>query len=654
MFLRQRLRAAHRLPSYPLYLILSGNGITHPNTRRAMSTSAGSPSVDVGLTEQLAAQRALVNDLRLQGAESGLLEEAKKKLGELQKQVGIAQAAAKAKEKGKSKEEADDTGKDGAKKKERLLLKTAKGTRDYEPAEMYCREQIERLVKDVFTTYGGSCLDTPVFERKDVLTDKYGEDAKLIYDLLDQGGEQLALRYDHTVPLARYLAMTGGTNAHSKLWQVGKVYRRDNPVMSKGRMREFSQADFDISGAWDPMIPDGEIISLLCTILSRLDVGEFTIKINHRKILDGIFEVCGVPQDKIRTISSAVDKLDKLPWAEVKKEMTVEKGLDPAIADRIGEYVKHKGGPDLLKQLEADSNLMANASAKQGLSDMSLLFTFLKAYRVLDKISFDLSLARGLDYYTGIIYEAIVEASAPPGFVSTNVFISPPADAENTAPTPTPVVLPKPKKKVPKKTGGAEEEEEIDESQVGVGSIAAGGRYDGLVGAFAVAASGDPKKKAKMDVPCVGVSIGLDRIFAIVWPKWVERGMRSMDTMVYVMAAGDGLLEQRVQLVSELREAGIKTDFLAKTKPKLPTQFAAGEKDEVPFAVILGADELKDGLVTVKEQRWEMIEGQKVKLESSDKGTKVERRNLIEWLKNSKAYNDWKQGEWAKVKQDSF
>lgn len=136
-----------------------------------------------------------------------------------------------------------------------------------------------------------------MFERKDILAGKYGEDAKLIFDLKDQGGEELALRYDHTVPLARHLAMVGGNNTQSKLWQVGKVYRRDQPVMSKGRMREFSQAvsllapslhsrrlmsaqDFDISGTWDPMIPDAEIISLLCTILSKLDVGEFTIKVS--------------------------------------------------------------------------------------------------------------------------------------------------------------------------------------------------------------------------------------------------------------------------------------------------------------------------------------------------------------------------------------
>ncbi len=107
---------------------------------------------------------------------------------------------------------------------------------------MHCREHVERIVKDCFTTYGGGCLDTPVFERKDILAGKYGEDAKLIFDLKDQGGEELALRYDHTVPLARYLAMNGAMNTQAKLWQVGKVYRRDNPVMSKGRMREFSQA----------------------------------------------------------------------------------------------------------------------------------------------------------------------------------------------------------------------------------------------------------------------------------------------------------------------------------------------------------------------------------------------------------------------------
>ncbi|KAH9486033.1 Histidine--tRNA ligase, mitochondrial [Psilocybe cubensis] len=598
------------------------------------------------LEAEIVVQTAKFNELRLKGEP---LDDAKKTLSDLKKSLALAKGAGKEKKEKAEKVEGGDQQVQEKKKKERLLLKTAKGTRDYGPAEMFCREHIDRIIKDTFTTYGGSCLDTPVFERKDVLTDKYGEDAKLIFDLKDQGGEELALRYDHTVPLARYVAMIGGTAPQSKIWQVGKVYRRDNPVMSKGRMREFMQADFDITGHWDPMIPDGEILSMLCTVLSKLDVGEFTIKLNHRKILDGIFEVCGVPAEKIRSISSAVDKLDKLPWAEVKKEMTEEKGLDPAVADKIGEYVKHKGGPELLALLEADELLSSNKSAKQGLSEMSILFGLLKAYKILDKISFDMSLARGLDYYTGIIYEAIVEASAPPGFKDANALAAPPSDA---AP-PTPAPAPK-KKSKSAATAADDEEKEIDESQVGVGSIAAGGRYDGLVGAFLAGAAGvDPNSKEGKkamgpggSTPCVGVSIGVDRIFALVWPKWVEKGGRAKGTMVYVMSAGDGLLAERVELVTELRAAGIKSDFLAKSKPKIAAQFAAGEKDEVPFAIILGADELKAGLVTVKEQRWELVDGKKVKIESADKGTQVKRSELLEWIKATSTWKEWNTGIW--------
>lgn len=176
--------------------------------------------------------------------------------------------------------------------------------------------------------------------------------------------------------------------------------------------------DFDIAGTYDSMIPDSEILRILCEALTNLDVGKFTVKINHRKILDGIFEVCGVPEDNIRPISSAVDKLDKLPWADVKKEMVEEKNLPAEVADKIGEYVKHKGGRDLLEMLKKDEVLMANVNAAAGLKDMETLFDYLEVFDVMDKMSFDLSLARGLDYYTGIIYEAVTEKSAPPSKVS--------------------------------------------------------------------------------------------------------------------------------------------------------------------------------------------------------------------------------------------
>merc|ERR1719187_1786814 len=177
----------------------------------------------------------------------------------------------------------------------KLILKTAKGTRDYEPRQMAVREKVFDMIISTFKRHGAETIDTPVFELKEVLTGKYGEDSKLIYDLADQGGEILALRYDLTVPFARYCAMNKISNI--KRYHMAKVYRRDNPSIARGRLREFYQCDFDIAGAYDPMMPDAEILKIVDQILTSVDVGKFMIKVNHRMILDGIFEVCGVAPD---------------------------------------------------------------------------------------------------------------------------------------------------------------------------------------------------------------------------------------------------------------------------------------------------------------------------------------------------------------------
>ena len=140
---------------------------------------------------------------------------------------------------------------------------------------------------------------------------QYGEDSKLIYDLSDQGGELCSLRYDLTVPLARWLAMNPSVQTFRR-YHLAKVYRRDAPAVAKGRMREFFQCDFDIVGTYDAMIPDAEIIRIICEVFTALGWENFTIKVNHRKILDGIFKASGVPDNLIRSISSAVDKLDKV------------------------------------------------------------------------------------------------------------------------------------------------------------------------------------------------------------------------------------------------------------------------------------------------------------------------------------------------------
>ena len=163
----------------------------------------------------------------------------------------------------------------------------------------------------VFKRHGATTLDTPVFELKEILSGKYGEDSKLIYDLQDQGGELCSLRYDLTVPLARWLAMNPSVQSF-KRYQIAKVYRRDQPAMTKGRMREFYQCDFDVAGAYDAMIPDAEVLKIVNDVFKALGWESYTIKMNHRKILDGMFKAAGVKEDLIRPISSAVDKLDKV------------------------------------------------------------------------------------------------------------------------------------------------------------------------------------------------------------------------------------------------------------------------------------------------------------------------------------------------------
>ncbi|CAO3563012.1 unnamed protein product [Mortierella alpina] len=475
-----------------------------------------------------------------------------------------------------------------------FTLKNAKGTKDYTPQEMAVREKIFSTIVSVFKKHGGITIDTPVFELKEILSGKYGEDSKLIYDLEDQGGEKCSLRYDLTVPFARFLAMNGKEYQNVKRYHIAKVYRRDQPAMTKGRMREFYQCDFDIAGTYDAMIPDSEILRVLTECLKELDLGDFTIKINHRKILDGIFEVCGVPEDKIRTISSAVDKLDKLPWADVRKEMTEDKGLDPKAADLIGEYVQLKGGEELLERLYKDAKLSTNARAKEGLDDMALLFKYMNVLKVTPHTSFDLSLARGLDYYTGLIYEAVLEGSAPPTL----------ANGEKARAT------------VKKGT------DELDESTVGVGSVAAGGRYDNLVGMF----SGVNKKgQPNLVIPCVGISIGVERVFSILMQKQKKEQIKSNEVEVYVVGLGGVAVEERMRICTELWDAGIKAEFTYKLKPRTQNQWDACDRDMIPFAVIVGGDEVERGVVKIKDMR--------TKDESQKGGLEYARADMVPELK---------------------
>ncbi|XP_077559046.1 histidine--tRNA ligase isoform X2 [Haemaphysalis longicornis] len=446
----------------------------------------------------------------------------------------------------------------------KFVLKTAKGTRDHTPAQMVLRERVFSTIIACFKRHGAEAIDTPVFELKDTLTGKYGEDSKLIYDLADQGGELLSLRYDLTVPLARYLAMNKITNI--KRYHIGKVYRRDNPAMTRGRYREFYQCDLDIAGQYDPMLADVECVRILAEVLGDLGLGSFLIKVNHREILDGLFEHCGVPAGSFRAICSAVDKLDKLPWEDVRKEMVLEKGLAEEAADKIGQFVNRKGGPELVTALRSDE-LAHNASAKRGLDEMQLFFEYCDLYRITDKVSFDLSLARGLDYYTGIIFEAVL-------------------------------------------TGGRAAAAAGGEPE-GVGSVAAGGRYDKLVGMF------DAKGR---DVPCVGLSVGVERIFTLLEAQ-AERGpkLRTSETQVFVASAQKQLVRPRMEICAELWDQGFKVEHSYKQNPKLLVQLQYCEERGIPLAVIIGQSELERAVVKLRN----VATREEVEVPRSQLGTEI-------------------------------
>lgn len=423
--------------------------------------------------------------------------------------------------------------------------KIAKGTRDFLPEQMEVREACFNIIRSVFKRHGACEIDTPVFELRETLMGKYGEEGgKLVYDLADQGGELLSLRYDLTVPFARYVAMNKLDTL--KRFHIARVYRRDNPAMARGRYREFYQCDYDVAGTFAPMMADAEVIAVGVEILASLPIGGFTLKLNHRGLLDAVLDIAGVPAAKFRPVCSAIDKLDKEPWDVVRTELITEKGIPADVADRIGTMVRLAGTPHaLLAQLKADNVFGAHAGANTALAALHTLFTYLEALGALQHVTFDLSLARGLDYYTGVIYEAVL----------------------------------------------------LDPSY-GVGSIAAGGRYDHLVGMFS--ASGTI-------VPCVGISIGVERVFTIMEAK--ARAAEALKrTPVSVLVASipskrRDMNVARMQVCAELWAAGVSAQFVYADDPKLAKQMSEADAHAVPIAVILGEDEMDRGELQVKDLR---------------------------------------------------
>ncbi len=428
-----------------------------------------------------------------------------------------------------------------------------KGTRDFSPEKMLRRNHIINTIKQVYETYGFLPLETPAMENLSVLTGKYGDEGdQLIFKILNSGDylgklpenplalgakkltphiSEKALRYDLTVPFARYVAM----NRHDitfpfRRYQIQPVWRADRP--QKGRYREFFQCDADIVGT-DSLVCEAEILCMLQEVFKQLGINAYRVKLNNRKLLTAITEVCGHP-GKEGELCVAIDKLDKIGREDVIKELK-EKGFTEEAISKLSPVFDLQGSNEVkLNQIEAFVG--QNKSGLAGLQEIRGIFNHYKAFTGNNPDSFvdiDFTLARGLSYYTG----AIIEVKA---------------------------------------------------LHVSIGSISGGGRYDNLTGVFGVPG-----------LSGVGISFGIDRLYDVMEELSLFQEVQMNSTKVIICHFDEDSLAEGQKLVYLLRSKGIYSEIYPDTgKIKKQLSYADGKK--IPFAIIIGSEEIKTKRYTLK------------------------------------------------------
>lgn len=297
-----------------------------------------------------------------------------------------------------------------------------KGFRDFLPEELRFRKQLFKVFEDIFEKYGYEPLETPALEYFDTLMGKYGEEEKLVYQFEDFGGRKVAMKYDLTVPTARVLAQyPDKIRLPWKKYQIQPVWRADNT--QKGRFREFYQCDVDVVGVRS-MLVEAELLKLAIELFEKLGFKEFIIRINSREILGAIAKYAG-SEDKFFDIVVAIDKWDKRTPEETKQDL-LSRGFSERQIGMIFECITLQGDTSLKKLENLGSKIGSISGGARGIRDLEEI---IKLVDMETYIKYDPTIARGLAYYTGPIYEVTV----------------------------------------------------IDG---GVGSIAGGGRYDKLIGSF--------------------------------------------------------------------------------------------------------------------------------------------------------------------------
>ncbi|MDD4141967.1 MAG: histidine--tRNA ligase [Bacteroidales bacterium] len=428
---------------------------------------------------------------------------------------------------------------------------TPKGTRDFSPEVMVKRNYIFDTIKVYFNRYGYMPLETPAMENLSTLLGKYGDEGdKLLFKILNSGDflsdatdedksssskltpkiTDKGLRYDLTVPFARYVVMNRNDILFPfKRYQMQPVWRADRP--QKGRYREFYQCDVDVIGT-KSLLNEMELVLMINDVFIKLGIN-IVIKLNNRKILSGIASHIGFPE-KLTDITVAIDKMDKIGYDNVVEEL-LDKDISRDAIDKLTPILNLKG--DNIEKLQSLKDILKdNEEGMLGIYEVETLLNYIYCAAKTAKLSpveLDLTLARGLNYYTGSILE-------------------------------------------------------VKATDVAIGSICGGGRYDNLTSIFGLP-----------DVSGVGVSFGAERIYDVMseldlFPK---EGIQT--TRVLFLNLGDKEVETCLPVIMKLRNDGINAELYPENA-KLKKQMDYANKRGIPFVVIVGEDEINSGTASIK------------------------------------------------------
>lgn len=557
-------------------------------------------------------------------------------------------------------------------------LRTPKGTVDFHPSESKLINEIIKKCETIFRIHGGRSIDTPTFELLSILQNK-SEEETLLFELNDQGGDICGLRFDLTVPLARYLAQNKIYSL--RRYQIGKVFRRDQPAITKGRYREFYQCDFDICGKFLPLLPDAEVLKIAAKILRSFEIGNFKFKINHRKLITAMCLSCVEPdypetvstiipklpdqyklgekgfferncyensflaekikkndrttqvkqksikelfsgrkntienekgkncngrkkkftkeapsngktttenekgrkytaelpdeshfeknnhKEKLKAhltspsqgqqnmntasiqenqllkydentdfapICSAIDKLEKIGIIKVKEEI-VQKGWSILQVDRMEKLLKMKDLEEVEEYFntKVERNSISQRLAMEAIEDLQLFLKYVKILEESECVEFEISLARGLNYYTGLIFEAVFQ------------------------------------------------------DHTDVGSVLGGGRYDNLVGQF-----------CNNKVPAIGFSVGILRIFSILKQK--DKHQKNSFTKILIVPRNIKFMEYSLRIINDLWNQNIPSEINSKKRTDIADMKKYARKEEIPYLLLIGEEIVDNKAVLYK------------------------------------------------------